>query len=78
MSVGLIGLAVWGVAAKSSSQKVQIQVVGSPKIWVDQESFDYGNVRLGTPIFPVIRVANIGDQPLIFIEAPYIEVLAGC
>lgn len=59
--------------------KVAIEVTGAPKIKVDQDYFDYGDVKNGgTPIRSIIQVSNVGDQTLNFTEAPYIENLEGC
>jgi hypothetical protein len=59
--------------------RVTIEVFGSPKIKVDQEYLDYGDVKNGgTPIRSLIQVSNVGDQTLNFKEAPYIELLEGC
>lgn len=57
----------------------KIEVTGSPKIKVDQDYYDYGNVKNGgVPIRTSIKVSNIGDKPLNFQEAPYIELIEGC
>lgn len=61
------------------SSKVAIEVSGAPKIKVDQDYFDYGDVKNGgVPIRTAIQVSNVGDQTLDFMEAPYIELLEGC
>lgn len=77
--IGLVLVAVWALLNSGGSDKAAIEVTGAPKIKVDQETFDYGDVKLGvTPIRTVVWVTNVGDKVLKFSEAPYIEVLEGC
>lgn len=82
---GIIILVVFILAAglpllrSIQNSKVQIEVIGAPRIKVDKDYFDYGDVKNGgTPIRTAILVSNVGDQTLKFIEAPYIELLDGC
>lgn len=78
------GLALVAVIAvvllgKSGDKNVNIEVLGAPKLKVEQALYDYGDVKLGgTPIRTVVKVTNVGDQTLQFMEAPYIEILEGC
>ena len=51
---------------------------GTPKIAVDREEIDYGEVKLDTPLVFTINVTNTGDGVLRFKDAPYIEVQEGC
>jgi len=51
---------------------------GPPKIAVDQQTIDYGDVRFGTNKSFDIEVTNIGGAVLRFNQEPYLEVLAGC
>lgn len=61
------------------SPKVTIEVFGNPRIMVDRNYFDYGNVKNGgVPINTSIRITNIGDKPLSFTEMPYLELIEGC
>ena len=77
--IGMFLAASLPLLGRIGSSKVAIEVTGAPKIKVDREYFDYGNVKNGgTPIRTVIQVSNVGDQTLIFSEAPYIENLEGC
>ena len=57
---------------------VAIEVHGSPSLKVDRESVDLGDQHLGQTVEVSFLVSNVGDQPLQFSEAPYIEVLEGC
>ena len=51
---------------------------GTPKLTVDQEKIDYGDVHFGVNKTFAIKVTNTGDGVLRFKEKPYIEVLEGC
>jgi hypothetical protein len=79
IGVGLILFVAWAILGSTGQGKAAIEVTGAPKIKVDKQAFDYGDVKLGgTPIRTVVRVTNVGDQDLKFTEAPYVEVLEGC
>jgi hypothetical protein len=54
------------------------EVIGAPKLKVDKESIDLGDRKVGQPVSVSFEITNVGDQPLRFSEAPYIEVAAGC
>ena len=51
---------------------------GGPKLAADKTKIDLGNVRLGQTVNASFEITNVGDQPLQFSEAPYIEVKEGC
>lgn len=80
---GIAALAVATFAALSAgaqpqAQRVPIETRGAPKLKVDYESIDLGNLPLGTTTRATFRVSNTGDQPLRFAKAPWVEVLEGC
>ena len=54
------------------------EFTGGPKLQVDQQQVDFGDVRLGTPVSASFTLTNIGDRPLRFTEQPWIEVKEGC
>lgn len=51
---------------------------GSPKLAVDKQTIEYGDVKLDTELTFQIKVTNTGDAVLRFKEQPYIEVVEGC
>lgn len=51
---------------------------GTPRLVVDQERIDYGDVAYDTPKTFTLRVTNTGDGTLRFREKPYVQVLEGC
>lgn len=76
---GIILVAVFAFFNNLGRDKTAVEVTGAPKIKVDQDLFNYGDVKLGLrPVRTVVRVTNVGDQILKFREPPYLEVLEGC
>jgi hypothetical protein len=49
-----------------------------PRIKVTPEEINFGKVRLGKRVRASFTIANAGNGPLKFTEAPYIEVRTGC
>jgi len=77
--VALIGLTLISNGGNNQSgTATSPQVNGSPALKVDQEKIDLGNVPLGQTVEAKFGVINVGDQPLRFTKAPYIEVVEGC
>ena len=75
----LIGLVViGGPAGNTPATKATIEVKGAPALKADKEKVDFGNVKLGQTVQVSFDVANVGDQPLHFTEAPWVEVIEGC
>jgi hypothetical protein len=77
------GLIVLSLAAflfwrGQSQPTAAIEVTGRPSLKVNQETIDLGSIRLGQTVQATFELTNVGDQPLRFSEAPYIEVVEGC
>jgi hypothetical protein len=54
-------------------------VTGAPRVEVlPQDTVDYGNVKLGSTINTVFNVRNVGDQPLMVLGEPQVELVQGC
>lgn len=62
----------------ASTPKAAIEVAGAPSLKADRERVDLGNVRLGEWVDVSFELTNVGDQPLRFVERPYVEVVEGC
>jgi hypothetical protein len=73
----VIGVGLWWRQSRPTSSFVP-QVTGRPQATLDQTTFDYGDVKLGTTIQTVFRVQNTGDRPLAFLGDPWVEVREGC
>ncbi len=76
--LALVLIAGWAILSGSAQSKASVEVKGAPRLKVEKDTIDHGNLKLGNPVRDDIRVTNVGDQPLRFTEAPYIEVKEGC
>lgn len=74
--LGVAAYFAWGNGAGGAS--TAIEVTGAPRLKVDQEKIDLGDIRLGRSVEARFRLTNVGDQPLRFAGKPYIEVVEGC
>jgi hypothetical protein len=71
----VLALLAWRNAA---APKAEIQVTGEPRLVVDQEMIDFGDVQFEVPVQASFQITNVGDQPLRFTKQPAIQVAAGC
>ncbi len=76
--LALIVVAVVSGNPNAPAAKPTIEVSGAPRLKVDKEKVDFGNVTLGQTVEVKFEIANVGDQPLSFKEKPYVEVAVGC
>ncbi len=79
---GLIMLVVGAILIKGGDQSdkatVPLEVSGAPSLKVDQDFMDFGDVKVGEFVKATFTLANVGDQPLQFTKAPYVELAVGC
>ncbi len=76
--VALVVVALIGSGNNQSASPITPQVNGAPALQVDKEKVDFGDMKLGQTVEAKFVVANVGDQPLLFKETPYVEVVEGC
>ncbi len=76
--LALVGFAGWALLSNNAQSSASIEVKGAPRLKVEKDTIDHGQVKLGTPVSDAVRITNVGDQPLQFTETPYIEVKEGC
>lgn len=85
--VALVSMLIWLVQrnAAETAQTTPAQVAPSdsaalsgPRISVDRDHFDYGNVKLNTTIETAVRVRNTGNQELALEQNPVVELIEGC
>jgi hypothetical protein len=74
--LGIAAYALWGNSA--SGPAAPIEVNGAPRLKVDREQVDLGDVTLGQWVEVSFQITNVGDQPLKFSEPPYVTLAAGC
>jgi hypothetical protein len=85
MGAGVMVLAVAGfmlyrnsMPASGPSASFTPQVTGAPRLSADKQKIDLGDVKLGQTVQAAFEIANTGDRPLQFTQAPFIEVVEGC
>lgn len=62
----------------ASQPAVPVTVAGSPRLQVDQEMIDFGDVPVGEMVTASFVLSNTGDQALTLSHPPVPEVLEGC
>ena len=75
LAVGLFAL--WK-AGQLTLASVPIEVKGEPRLKVDQDELDFGDVKLGRTVTASFTLSNVGDKTLEITDKPYIQVLEGC
>lgn len=85
--VALVSALVW-LAQRNATEPAQnapaqaapsdSSTANGPRIGVDQDRFDYGDVKLNTTIETAIHVKNIGSEALALDSSPVVEVVEGC
>ena len=73
----LVAAAAYALSG-SGANSAAVEVSGAPRLRVDRELVDLGDIPLGRTVQVDFRLTNVGDQPLRFAEMPYIEVVEGC
>jgi hypothetical protein len=54
------------------------QFQGGPRLAVDQELIDFGNLPFERMVRARFRLRNVGDQPLQLAVNPQVEAIEGC
>lgn len=63
---------------KEKNNTITTNTGASPRISVDQEQVDFGDVKFNKMVTASFKVTNNGGQPLKFTKQPYIELIEGC
>lgn len=71
-------VAAVSVLGGSSGRRAAIEVNGQPRLKVDREVVELGDIPLGQAVEAAFVLTNVGDQSLRLTQAPYIEVVEGC
>ncbi len=77
--IGIVGLFLMSQNNRSALESASTpEVTGAPGIAIVQDSFDYGDVKLGNTVETVFKVRNVGDQDLVILKQPVVQVVEGC
>ena len=78
----LLGVVVFAIVSAQAGDKNASTGTapdgGTPKLVVDQEQIDFGDVPMDKPVTATFKIRNEGTGTLVFSAAPYIEVKEGC
>jgi hypothetical protein len=74
----LLLLGALSIIGDGSNRRVAIEVSGQPKLNVDTDLVDLGDIGLGKTVEAAFVLSNVGDQPLRLTAMPYVEVVEGC
>jgi hypothetical protein len=82
---GMLGMFLLSVAIlarvtvqRESRQGENTTSTGAPRLEVDREIVDLGDVQLGKRVEATFRLSNVGDGELVILGAPYVQVVDGC
>ena len=74
----LLAGALYALFRGPGAQGVPAEATGVPRLKVDRQKVDLGDVPLGQTVEVSFQLANTGDQPLRILQAPFVEVVDGC
>lgn len=69
--------AVWQ-AGQPLRETAPLEASGAPRLQVDQEVVDLGDVPVDQVVDVTFKIANSGDQTLRILEKPVVRVVEGC
>jgi len=79
VGVGVVLVGVVFALIQSSRKEPYIpEVTGRPSAAIDQMLFDYGDVVNNSSVETTFHVLNVGDEDLVMLGAPLVEVVEGC
>lgn len=74
----LIVLGISGFLISNSDEEFVPSVIGAPHIAFAQDSVDHGDVHYGKTVESVFKFRNEGDEQLIILGEPHVQVVEGC
>jgi hypothetical protein len=75
---GIAILAAVLVYASQAASRAETAGEIGPRLIVDQEIIDFGEVKMGQPVTASFTLTNTGDETLRLTNEPTIEVREGC
>ncbi len=71
-------LATWFFVPRHSPLSDAAEYRGGPRLTVDKDVIDFGNVSFGRAVKARFRLRNVGDKALRLPPNPPVEVVEGC
>ena len=71
-------MAIAAVIIGSRGAPFEPEVTGAARAEIEETSIDHGTLRFEQPVESVFRVRNVGDQPLLILGEPRVELVEGC
>ncbi|MBL8161001.1 MAG: hypothetical protein JNJ61_03380 [Anaerolineae bacterium] len=78
VGIAAVVVAIIAVISGGRSTPFVPQVSGAPRAEFDQTSIDHGGVRFERAVESIFRVRNVGDQDLVILGEPRVELMQGC
>jgi hypothetical protein len=75
--IAVVG-AVLAVVLGNQTPPYEAEVTGAPSAVVDTTVVDHGAVPYAQTVESVYRVRNVGDEPLVILGEPRVELVEGC
>jgi hypothetical protein len=75
--VAVVG-AVLALVLGNQAPPYAAEVTGAPSAVVDTTVVDHGAVPYAQTVESVYRVRNVGDEPLVILGEPRVELVEGC
>lgn len=76
--LALAGILLLAAATLVLGRVPASNTTSAPRLQVDQELVDFGEVKFKQPVSATFTLTNTGGETLIFSQVPYIDVLEGC
>lgn len=74
----LAGMATWLLWPERSPLADLPRYQGGPRLFVDRQEIDFGQVRFDKFVEARFRLKNVGDQTLRISTGPRVEAVEGC
>ena len=76
--VAILGVIFLTQRGSAAEPQVTPEVVGGPRLRVDQTEIDEGYIKHDVPVRTTFHLSNVGDQPLKIIDTPQVRLVEGC
>ena len=74
----LLGVTAWLLWPVRSPLADALNYRGGPRLVVDRQEIDFGQVSFNKFVQARFRLKNVGDQPLRIATGPRVEAIEGC